>query len=188
VPEAGKLFVLYIKIREMEKTINTHQSRLEQLFLDELKDLYGAERHQLHVLPLLKHAATSQKLRNVLSSHLDDTREQIVRLEAIFEKTGHLPEARSSEALLGITREVEQVIAGTTEESATRDAGLIVAAQKLEHYEITSYGSLAEHARTLNYEEMDEILEISLMEEKESDDLLTALAENYINGAASREG
>jgi ferritin-like metal-binding protein YciE len=175
-------------MRYMEKTIDKQPSRLEELFLDELKDLYGVERCQLHVLPLLKHAATSQKLKNVLSSHLDDTREQIGRLETIFQKTGHRPEARTSEAILGISREAEKVIAGTSAQSATRDAGLIAAAQKLEHYEITSYGSLAQHARTLDFDDIDEILEISLMEEKETDDLLTALAENYINGEASREG
>jgi ferritin-like metal-binding protein YciE len=172
----------------MEPLIDKRTSRLEELFLDELKDLYGAERHQLNVLPLLKHAATSQKLKNVLSSHLDETRDQIARLEAIFEKTGHRPEERSPEAIIWIMREAEKVIADTEPQSATRDAGLIVAAQKLEHYEITSYGSLAQHARTLDYDEIDEILETSLMEEKEVDDLLTALAENYINGEACREG
>jgi ferritin-like metal-binding protein YciE len=171
----------------MEPIIDKIPSRLEELFLDELKYLYGAERHQLDILPLLKHAASSQKLKNVLSSHLDDTSEQIGRLEAIFEKTGHRPEAQTPEAILGISREAEKLIAGTTPHSATRDAGLIAAAQKLEHYEITSYGSLAQHARTLDYDEIDEILEISLMEEKEVDDLLTALAENYINGEASQE-
>jgi ferritin-like metal-binding protein YciE len=175
-------------MRYMEKTTDRQSSQLDELFLDELRDLYGDEQCQLHVLPLLKHAASSQKLKNVLSSHLDDTREQIARLEAIFERTGHKPEVRNSEAILGITREAEKVIAGTAAQSATRDAGLIVAAQKLEHYEITSYGSLAQHARTLGYDDIDELLEASLMEEKEADDLLTALAENYINGEASREG
>ena len=140
------------------------------------------------VLPFLKHAASSQKLKNLFSSHVDDTRDQIGRLEAIFEKTGHPPEARTSEAILGITREAEKVIAATLAHSATRDAGLIAAAQKLEHYEITSYGSLAQHARTLDYDDIDQMLEISLMEEKEVDELLTALAKNYINTEASREG
>src|SRR5580698_1413377 len=106
----GKLVVLYTKMGYMEKTIDKRPSRLEELFLDELTDLYGAEQHQLHVLPLLKHAASSQKLKNVLSSHLDDTREQIGRLEAIFEKMGHRPEARTPEAILGLTHEAEKVI------------------------------------------------------------------------------
>lgn len=161
---------------------------MQELFIEELKELYGAERHQLHVLPLLKVAASSQKLKNVLASHYDDTREQVGRIEAIFAKLGVAAEARTSEAILGITREAEIVISDTAPDTATRDAGLIVAAQKLEHYEITSYGSLAQHARTLDYDEIDELLELSLMEEKEVDDLLTALAENYINDDAKKEG
>src|ERR1700744_232212 len=140
----------------MEKKINTPgdtkgrdhpDSRLRELFLTELKELYGAEQHQLHVLPLLKKAASSQKLQNVIASHLDDTRQQISRLETIFKKMKQRAEARASEPILGITREAEMVIEGTQKETATRDAGIIVAAQKREHYEITSYGSLPQHAR-----------------------------------------
>jgi ferritin-like metal-binding protein YciE len=162
-------------------------SKLMGLFLAELKELYGAEQHQLHVLSLLKKASSSQKLKNVLASHLDDTRVHIVRLETIFHKMGESAEARTSEAILGITREAEMVIAGTKKETATRDAGIIVATQKLEHYEITSYGSLAQHAQTLEKDDIEEILELSLFEEKEADDLLTALAENYINEEARKE-
>jgi ferritin-like metal-binding protein YciE len=178
----------------MEQTIDQtsekgipKDSSLEKLFLEELKELYGAEKHQLMVLPLLKKAASSQKLQNVLASHLDDTREHIGRLELIFEKMGQPAESRTSEAIMGITREGETVIGATEMGSATRDAGIIVAPQKLEHYEITGYGSLAQHARTLEYDDIEEILELTLYEEKEIDDLLTALAENYINAQASRE-
>ena len=162
-------------------------SQLEILLLEELMEVYGAEKQQLLVLSLLKKAASSLKLRNVLASHLDDTAEQLRRLETIFQLMGRPAEARAPEAVFGITREAEQVIASTNPGSATRDAGLIVAAQKLEHYEISSYGSLATHARTLDLEEIEELLELTLYEEKENDDLLTALAENYINAAASRE-
>jgi ferritin-like metal-binding protein YciE len=168
-------------------TQNRPDSKLEELFRDELKELYGAEQHQLQLLPLLKKAASSLRLQNVIASHLYDTREQIHRLELIFEKMGYPAEARASEAVLGITRAAEDVITATEKNTATRDAGLIVAIQKLEHYEISGYGSLAQHARTLEYDEIEEILELSLFEEKEADDLLTALAENYINTAASRE-
>ncbi|HEY6900046.1 MAG TPA: DUF892 family protein [Puia sp.] len=168
-------------------TQNKPDSRLDELFLDELKEIYGAEQHQLQLLPLLKKAASSLKLRNVIANHLDDTREHIQRLETIFEKMGHPAEAKVSEAILGLTRAAEEVIATTALATATRDAGLIVATQKLEHYEITSYGSLAQHARTLDYDEIEEILETSLYEEKEADDLLTALAENYINVEARKE-
>jgi ferritin-like metal-binding protein YciE len=171
----------------MEQPIEKEPSKLETLFFEELKALYGAEQLQLNVLPLLKRAASSQKLKNVLASHLGETREQIGRLETIFARTGRAPEARTSEAIVGITREAETVISETAPLTATRDAGLIAAVQKLEHYEITSYGSLAEHARTLDYDDIDLLLETSLMEEKEADDLLTALAENYINGEAKEE-
>jgi len=162
-------------------------SSLEGLFLEELKELYGAEKHQLLILPMLKKASSSLKLQNVLASHLDDTREHILRLEGVFATMGQVAEARLSEAILGISREGEIVIEATEKESATRDAGIIVAAQKLEHYEITGYGSLAQHARTLEYDDIEEILESTLVEEKEADDLLTALAENYINIEAAGE-
>jgi ferritin-like metal-binding protein YciE len=159
----------------------------KKLLLNELRDVYGAEKQQLIVLPLLKKAASSLKLKNVLASHLDDTQEHIRRLEAIFKLLGIAAEAHAPETIFGITREAEQVIATTAPDTATRDAGLIVAAQKLDHYEISSYGSLATHARTLDLENIEELLELSLYEEKESDDLFTALAENYINSQASRE-
>ncbi|HVV06059.1 MAG TPA: DUF892 family protein [Puia sp.] len=160
---------------------------MEKFFLDGLREIYGAEKHQTVVLPLLKKAASSLRLQNMLANHLYTTREHISRLEEIFTMLGISPEARQSEALLGIGREAETVIGTTEKGSATRDAGLIVAAQKLEHYEISSYGSLAQLARTLEYDDVLDILEMTLMEEKEADELLTALAENYINTEASRE-
>lgn len=170
-----------------KETTSIRHSKLGELFLNELRELYGAERHQLQVLPLLKKAASSLKLRNVLSSHLDDTREHIHRLDQIFAKLRRVAEALPPEAIFGITREAEQVIASTPAGTATRDAGLIVAAQKMQHYEISAYGSLATHARTMDEDDIENLLELTLYEEKEADELLTALAENYINAEASRE-
>jgi ferritin-like metal-binding protein YciE len=169
------------------ETQQHRDSRLVSLFLEELRELYGAEKQQLIVLPLLKHAASSLRLRNVLASHLDDTAEHIRRLEAIFAQFDQPADARAPETIFGITHEAEQIIASTPAGSATRDAGIIAAAQKIDHYEISSYGSLATHARTLDRDETEELLELSLYEEKESDELLTAVAENYINSAARRE-
>lgn len=160
---------------------------MEQLFLNELRELYGAEKHQLLVLPLLKRSATSLKLRNVLAGHLDDTREHVQRLDLVFLKLRRVAEALPPEAIFGITREAEKVIASTQQGTATRDAGLIVAAQKMDHYEISAYGSLATYARTMDLDDIEDLLELSLYEEKESDELLTAVAENYINAEASRE-
>ena len=163
-------------------------SSLEMLLSEELKDMYGAESHQLMILPVMKRAASSLKLKSVLAGHLDCTQDHVRSLQEVFEKMGQKADARKSEAILGITRECETVIASTASGTATRDAGLILAAQKLEHYEIAAYGSLAQLARTLELDDIADILETILLEEKEADDLLTSLAENYINLEASREG
>ena len=162
-------------------------SRLHRLLVEQLQDIYGAERHQLLILPLAKHAAGSLKLKSVIAGHLDSTREQIIQLDEIFRALGEDPGDRKSEAILGISRECERTIGETAPGTATRDAGLIVSVQKLEHYEIGSYGSLAQLARTLEYDEVADALETILLEEKDTDDLLTSLAENYINLRASRE-
>src|SRR5258708_11979660 len=118
----------------METTMqNQPGSKLEELFLDELKEVYGAEQHQLQVLPLLKKAASSLKFQNVLASHLDDTREQISRLEIIFTKMGQPAEARISDAVLGIPRPAEDVITATQNDTATPNAAIIVSAHPLHH-------------------------------------------------------
>lgn len=160
---------------------------MEKLFLNELREIYGAEKHQTRIFPLLKKAASSLQLQNALANHLDTTREHLTRLEKIFRMLGKRPVTRDSETLLCIGREAETMIETTQKGTATRDAGLIVTTQKLEHYEISSYGSLAQLARTLEYDDVLDILETTLYEEKEFDDLLTALAENYINAEASQE-
>jgi ferritin-like metal-binding protein YciE len=185
----------------MEKEVTTSQpsqsspggepafrdSKLQALLLDELNDIYGSEKHQLVILPMLKRAASSLKLCSVLARHLDSTREQLTRLEEVFSQLGKTADERISESILGIARECETVIGETEPGTATRDAGLIMSVQKLEHYEIGSYGSLAQLARTLEYDDIADLLETTLMEEKDVDDLLTSLAENYINIEASRE-
>jgi ferritin-like metal-binding protein YciE len=162
-------------------------ANLGTLLIDELKDIYGAEKHQLLLLPLMKNAASSLKLRSVLAGHLDCTRDHVNRLEEVFSHLGLALEERRSEALLGIGRETEMVISETSPGTATRDAGLILSAQKLEHYEIATYGTLSQLARTLEQDELADTLESILNEEKDLDDLLTSLAENYINGEAGRE-
>jgi ferritin-like metal-binding protein YciE len=159
----------------------TTPCNMEKLFLDELREIYGAEKRQTVVLPLLKKAASCLQLQNMLANHLGTTREQISRLEEIFGLLGRDPGASQSEAVLGIIRKAETVIETTEKGSATRDAGLVATVQKLKHYEISSYGSLAQWCRTLGYDDILDILEETLLEEKEAEDLLTTLAENYIN-------
>lgn len=170
----------------MEKSMEKNAG-LAALFMEELKEIYGAEQHQTMILPLLKKAASSLKLQSVLANHLDHTRDQITRLEEIFSAMGEVPQDRQSETILSIGHEGETVISETEKGTATRDAGLIITAQKLEHYEISAYSNLAQLARTLEYDELLDLLETSLFEEKEADELLTALAENYINAEAGRE-
>jgi len=162
-------------------------SGLQGLFIHELRDLYNAEKQQLLTLPAMKKAATSLKLQNALATHLDTTGEHITRLEKVFRKLGSKGQSPDSATVLSITRMWEPAVAGTQEGTACRDAGLILAAQKLEHYEICTYGCLAQLARTLQLDEVADLLETTLLEEKEADDLLTSLAENYINPEASRE-
>lgn len=160
---------------------------MEKLFLDELREAYGAEKHQVLILPMLKKAASCLQLQSFLANHLYTTREHITRMEEIFVRLRIPPETRASEGVLGIGREAETVIEATQKGTATRDAGLVMAVQKLKHHEISSYGSLAQMARTLEYDDILDLLEMTLFEEKEADELLTALAENYINAEASRE-
>lgn len=157
------------------------------LFLEGLKDLYWAEKHQEFILPLLKKAASSLKLQSVLATHLYDTNEHISRLEQVFGILGRRFEGRPTEAIMGIARECEHVIGETRQGTATRDAGLILAARQLENFEIGSYGSLAQLARTLEYDDIADILETTLNEEKDADDLLMSLAENYIHPEAISE-
>lgn len=158
-----------------------------KLFILELKDIYWAEKHLLKVLPKMEKAATTDELKDAFYDHLIVTEEQVVRLEEIFSLLEMKPQGKVCEGMKGITDEGEEVIAETEKNSVTRDAGLIIAAQKVEHYEIASYGSLVQLARTLGMSHIAEILEDTLEEEKSTDLLLTELAESTINVEAERE-
>jgi ferritin-like metal-binding protein YciE len=162
-------------------------SMLDEFFHDELKDIYWAEKHLVKALPKMQKAATSEELQQAFAGHLDVTREHVSRLEQVFEMLGYKPQAKKCDAMEGITKEGESIIEDTEEGTATRDVGLILAAQKVEHYEIATYGGLAQLARTLSHDEVAEILEKTLREEKEADTALTEIAENDINYEASRE-
>jgi ferritin-like metal-binding protein YciE len=157
------------------------------LFLEGLKEIYGTEKHQELILPLLKKAASSLKLQSVLATHLLGTYDHISRLGEIFHLLGRRIEELRSEGILAIARECEQVIGETRRDTATRDVQLIGAARRLENFEIGAYGSLAQLARTLEYDDIADILETTLNEEKDADDLLMSLAENYILPEAIRE-
>ncbi|WP_240609407.1 YciE/YciF ferroxidase family protein [Flavipsychrobacter stenotrophus] len=132
-------------------------------------------------------AATSPELKRAFLDHLEETKVHVTRLEQAFELMGEKPRAKKCDAMEGITKEGEGIIEETEKGTATRDVGLILAAQKVEHYEISTYGGLAQLARTLGRNEVAEILATTLEEEKNADSLLTGIAENNVNYDASEE-
>jgi ferritin-like metal-binding protein YciE len=162
-------------------------SMLQEFFTDELKDIYWAEKHLVKTLPKLKKAAHSPELQQAFQDHLEVTKEHVTRLERIFDILGEKSQAKKCPAIEGITKEGEDIIDETEDDTATRDVGLIMAGQKAEHYEIATYGGLAQLARTLDQQEIVGLLENTLREEKEADQLLTSIAENGINYEAAEE-
>src|SRR3954470_3894534 len=150
-------------------------SMLREFFVDELKDIYYAEKHIAKTLPKMKKAATSEELKQAFESHLTMTQEQVIRLEKVFEILGKKAKGKTCEAIEGIIKEGEGIIAETESKTATRDVGLIFAAQKVEHYEIATYGGLAQLAETLGLSEVQDLLHTTLEEEKQPDGLLTGI-------------
>ena len=164
-----------------------HDSMLLDFFKDELKDIYWAEKHLVKTLPKMAKAATSEELKAAFTDHLEVTNTHVSRLEEVFGLLGEKAQAKKCEAMEGITKEGEGIIGDTEAGTSTRDVGLILAAQKAEHYEISTYGGLAQLATTLGLEEVAGILQSTLEEEKEADMSLTAIAENNINYEAAEE-
>lgn len=162
-------------------------SMLEELFLDELKDIYWAEKHLLKALPKMEKAATSEELKQSFSDHLEVTRVQVERLEQAFGMLDKKAQGKKCEAMDGLTKEADGIIEDTEKGTMTRDVGLIMAAQKVEHYEIATYGSLAQLAKTLGKNEIADLMGQTLAEEKEADELLTSIAQNNINVEATAE-
>jgi ferritin-like metal-binding protein YciE len=162
------------------------QLPLFEFFFEELRDIYGAEKQLTKALPKLKKAATSPDLAMAFEDHLQVTRNQIARLEQIFQLLDERPDAKNCQGMEGLIKESEAVIEDTEAGSATRDVGLIVSAQKVEHYEIAAYGSLRQLAKTID-NEVSLLLEQTLQEEKETDMLLSNLAETLINQDARQE-
>ena len=170
-----------------KKSSKANESMLEEFFIDELKDIYWAEKHLVKTLPKMQKAATTEELKNAFAEHLEVTKEHVSRLEQVFEMLGEKAVAKKCEAMEGITKEGEDIIAETEKGTATRDVGLILAAQKVEHYEIATYGGLAQLAKTLSHNDVAKVLEKTLSEEKEADQLLTSVAENSVNYEAAEE-
>lgn len=163
-------------------------SKLEKFFLDQIKDIYYAEQKILKSLPKMKDAATTDELKNAFEEHLHQTEQHVRRLERAFRMLKQNAEGKKCEAIEGIAKEVDEIVESTEEGTMTRDAALIVAAQKVEHYEIATYGGLVQLAITMGLENVADILDKTLMEEEDTDRLLTDIAENDINLGAEQEG
>jgi ferritin-like metal-binding protein YciE len=164
-----------------------NDSMLLEFFTDELKDIYWAEKHLVKTLPKMQKAATSQELQDAIADHLEVTKTHVTRLEQVFEILGEKAQAKKCDAMAGITEEGDGIVEETEEGTSTRDVGVILSAQKVEHYEISTYGGLAQLATTLGQDEVADLLNQTLAEEKEADALLTEIAENSINYEAAEE-
>jgi ferritin-like metal-binding protein YciE len=174
--------------RATSSTYTAKGELLEKFLYDSLKDIYWAEKHLTKALPKMKKAATSEELKSAIEEHLEVTEEHVSRLEEVFELLGKKAQAKKCEAMEGLTKEAESIIEETEAGTATRDVGIILAAQKVEHYEIASYGGLAQLAKTMGLDDVHELLGQTLQEEKEADETLTSIAENDINFQAEEEG
>jgi ferritin-like metal-binding protein YciE len=160
-------------------------SKLHKLFEDELKDIYWAEKALTKAIPKMIKKATSEDLIEALENHLEETEGHVQRCEQVFELLGKTAQAKKCEAMDGLITEAEDIMS-ESDEGVMRDAGIISAAQKVEHYEIATYGTLKTFAKTLGLDEIADILEETLNEEKNADETLTSVAESTINVKASQ--
>jgi ferritin-like metal-binding protein YciE len=156
---------------------------LEKLYVDELRDIYNAENQLLKALPKMAKGASSQDLKNAFETHLRQTESHVERLEQIFADLDESPKGKTCHAMKGLIEEGSEILKEDGEESVL-DAGIIVAAQKVEHYEMAAYGSARTFARLLGQERAAELLQSTLDEESETNESLNQLAENMVNPEA----
>lgn len=168
------------------KAKSTAAEGLMELYVDSLKDIYWAEKALLKALPKMAKNAESQNLITAIDEHIAVTEEQVARLEKVFELAGKKAVAKKCEAMDGLIKEGQDIME-STEPGPVRDAGIIAASQKIEHYEIATYGTLCAFAKTLGQDDAAALLEETLAEEKEADVTLTEAAYNTINFDAADE-
>jgi len=158
---------------------------MQELLIDELKDLYSAEKQIVRALPKLVKAATSPELKDALSSHLEETKGQVARLEKIGEIVGKKMTGKACVGMKGVLEEGSEVLEDT-EKGIVRDAALISACQRVEHYEMAGYGSAREFAKLFGQREVADLLDETLAEEKEADKKLSAISKQ-INAKAKQQ-
>ncbi|MBB6107581.1 Ferritin-like metal-binding protein YciE [Mucilaginibacter lappiensis] len=169
------------------KTGKMENSEFHEFFVDELKDIYWAENHLVKALPKMKKAATSPELAAAFDKHTAETQIHIETLEKAFALLGQKPVAKKCEAMAGLLEEAKSIMEDTEKGTMIRDAGLILAAQKVEHYEIATYGTLRAFAANMGHTDVEALLSQTLENEKATDIALTTLAETTINEAAVAE-
>ena len=160
---------------------------LRALFVDELKHIYWAENALLKAIPKMVNNATSSELLHALTWYLKATKRHVTRLEEVFSSLGEKAQAKKCEAMEGLIKAAEEIMEHT-EEGMVRDAGIILAGQKVEHYEIATYGTLRSFAKTLGERKVTDLLEQTLIEERVADEKLSEIAESFINAQAAGEG
>jgi len=158
---------------------------LRDLLLEELRDLYDAERQLIEALPKMAKAAKAPELKSAFDHHLEQTRQHASRLEHIFAGMNEKPAGETCEAMKGLIKEGEQIFKAEGD-ADVRDAGLIGAAQRVEHYEMAGYGTARTLARRLGQDEVARVLQQTLNEEGEANEKLTAIAESQVNVGAAR--
>jgi len=156
---------------------------LHELYINELRDLYNAENQLLKALPKMAKGASSQELKNAFEKHLEQTETHVERLEQVFKELDEKPKGKICHGMKGLVEEGSEILGEEGEESVL-DAGIIVAAQKVEHYEIAAYGSVRTFANLLGQNEAAELLQATLDEESETNELLNELAQGIVNPKA----
>ena len=171
-----------------QKEVFVESSPLEKFFVAQLKDMYYAERRITETLDEMASSCNSEELEDAISSHRRQTDRHVKRLEKIFGMIGTDAAEKKCEAIEGLIKEAREIRDMTREGTATRDAALIIALQKIEHYEIATYGGLLELALTMDLHNAASLLDKSLREEEQADAELTEIAESFINVRAEQEG
>lgn len=175
------------KTNKQQTAAKKEGGMFRKFFVDQLKDIYWAEKALCEALPKMAKAATSEKLAMGFEKHTKETEGQAKRLEEIFELMGEKAQAKKCEAMAGLVKEAEEIMEETEEGTYTRDAGLVMAGQKVEHYEIASYGALVVFAEQMGETKVAELLKQTLEEEKNTDMTLTTVSEDQVNEKAVQE-
>jgi ferritin-like metal-binding protein YciE len=173
-------------LREGDPYMATIDSMTE-LLVDQLKDLYDAEKRLTKAIPKLAKKASNDQLRSALQEHLEETEQQVTRLEEAFEHLGESAKAKPCAGMRGIIEEGDEHVGEDYDDDDLRDAVIIGAAQRVEHYEIAAYGTAIAHAKLLGHDDVVELLVQSLDEEKAADEKLTEIAEGVVNIEAASD-